>query len=108
MTRAPSTLSRIIAASAEQLAKRWNVPPENRQAFAQTAASIFEAQFSALRGGERLWTPQRPSADRTQRQARIVAALSSGEGAATIAQREGVSPRYVRKLRACAAELSRP
>jgi hypothetical protein len=98
--RQPSILTRVLAAGAQRLAERWQVPAENREAFLQVASYVLESEWSTRFGGEqvRVWAPRTPAAERQARRGRILQASQSGESPTLIAQREGVSARTVRRL----------
>lgn len=102
--RKSSILSRVITAAAQRLAQDPAIPVENRQAFAATAASVMHAQWSAMFGGEtvkvRVYAPHQSATARADRRARILEHLRRGHRPADIAAAEGVSERWVRKLRA--------
>jgi hypothetical protein len=102
MTRPPSILARVIAASADTLAQRLQVPPSNRQAFVSTVESVLYSQWATRFGGEtvrvRFYAPQESQRQRDERRNRIVEALRKGEAPRVIAKREGVSSRSVYRV----------
>lgn len=102
-TRAPSLLSRVIAATAQRLAQHPSIPPASRAAFEAQAAAVMQTMWSDLFGGESVWVrcyvPHSWATDRACRRDRIRAALAAGERPVDIARRERVSERHVRRLR---------
>ena len=102
MSKSPSMLTTIIAAAAERLAQDPRIPATSREAFRETAISVMHQQWSDLFGGERVrvWTARTWSGERAARRVRILAAISTGEPAKSIARREQVSERWVQKLSA--------
>jgi hypothetical protein len=99
--RQVSLMGRIIAGGAERLAKRWDVPAENREAFIAAAVSIFEQQVCDILGGDsvRLNGWIMPPSQRQARRDRILSAMRDGDDLHAIASRELVSLRWVQKLR---------
>jgi hypothetical protein len=99
--RQVSLMGRIIAGGAEHLAKRWDVPAENREAFIAAAVSIFEQQVCDILGSDSVrlngWI-MLPS-QRLARRDRILSALHDGDDPQAIASRELVSVQWVRKIR---------
>lgn len=97
-----SMLTRIIAASAERLAQDPRIPLEAREAFRQAAVTTMHGLWSSAFGGEtawvRLYVPRRDAPQREARRRRILAALAAGELPARVADREGVTLRWVQKL----------
>jgi hypothetical protein len=96
-----STLARVITASAERLAVSLHVPADNRPAFVATVESVLYAQWSSMFGGNevRLYAPAASPRQRADRRARVLQALAAGVSPAAVARTEGVSRRWVEKLR---------
>jgi hypothetical protein len=94
-------LSVVINAVAERIAADPLVPEENRQALRDTAVTVIQGEFSAQFGwGEALFfLPKVWLEQRRARSERVAAALSAGEAAESIARREKISPRHLRRLR---------
>jgi hypothetical protein len=104
MTRRPSILSQVLAQGADALADRWQVPAETRPAFRATFDSVMREAFK-LRAGERIpswgfFVAKESTEQRLQQRRRILEALDQGQSPAAIAIKEGVTPQWVRVLRA--------
>jgi Mor family transcriptional regulator len=97
--RDPPILTRLIRAAAERLAHDACIPDANREAFRQTCASLLHAQFSLHFGGERIYAPRESSWLRMERRQRIEQALQRGDTPPQVARREGVSLRWVQRVR---------
>lgn len=95
------TLARLIGAVADRLASDPGVPTANRSAYRDTVVSVFSAQLTAMFGGEeiRLYVPKTATDLRRARDERISVAVAAGETPATVASRERVSERHVRRVR---------
>lgn len=88
--RPPSRFTRLIATGAARL----GVDP-------QQAVVVYETLLCELYGGEtvRFCAAMTPPSTKLARQRRILNALQAGEPVCSIAQRERVSTRHVRRLR---------
>ena len=97
----PSLLARLIQAVADRLSKHPSLPIHNRDVFKATAASLIEAELRSQFGGEqiRLYIPKVGGEIRKERDERIVAAILAGEATPSVAKRESVSERHVRRVR---------
>lgn len=95
-------LQRIIHAAADKLAADPTIAPDARDAYRAAIVHVFEATICDLIGCDTVqisgWSIA-PSA-RANRRERILQALEAGEPVRTIAARELVSERWVRKLAA--------
>lgn len=91
----------IVRLVARMAAQQWGVPPERVAALESNVLAAVNGELSRMFGGGRLelTTCRVPHEARTARNARILDALARGESAASVARREGVSPRMVRWLR---------
>lgn len=89
-SRPPNRFTRLIATGATRL----GVDP-------QQAVVVYETLLCELYGGEtvRFCAAMTPPSTKLARQRRILNALQAGEPACSIAQRERVSDRHVRRLR---------
>ena len=103
-----SLFKATIRAVADRVAVAMSVPPHSREAFSQHLASELRSWLPML-GGERVYVggagrvlirrklnPEEAAA----RRSRILAALEAGEPARTVARSEGVTVRWVERLRA--------
>jgi Mor family transcriptional regulator len=97
----PSLLGRLIRAVADRLANHPSIPEQNRETFKATAALAIEAELRSHFGGEqvRLYIPKFGGETRKARDERITAAIAAGEAAPSVAKRESVSERHVRRVR---------
>lgn len=105
MSRRPSLLTQVINQSADALAERWQVPAEKRPAFVATFDTVMREALGLYAGDRlisrvRMYVPERSADERQQQRRRILDALARQEEPAAIAQREGVTTRWVRVLRA--------
>jgi hypothetical protein len=105
MTRRPSILGQAFAYAARTLAEREDLPQENRQAFCENFHSVMREALG-LYAGDRItsrlrsyWSEASPN-ERQQQRRRILEALDQGQSPAAIAIKEGVTPQWVRVLRA--------
>lgn len=102
--RVKGRLNAAIGMGADLLAEKWGVPAENREAFRETAVACLRAAIADAFGGERMrvriYVPSTDATERAEKRERIRAAVASGEPQQTIVERERVTKRWVRKLRA--------
>jgi hypothetical protein len=89
----------LFHAFAAALAERLARDRPNREAEYLSLVSLIYAQAAAVFGGERIYGPRLNHVELAQSRERIVRALEAGEPPGAIAQREGVTPRHVRRLR---------
>ena len=96
-----SLLARLIRAVADRLASHPSIPEQGRDLFKATAASVIEAELRSHFGGEqiRLYIPKFGGETRKARDERITAAIAAGEPPPSVAKREAVSERHVRRVR---------
>lgn len=71
----------------------------NRESEYLTLVSLIYAQAAAVFGGERIYGPRTNQVEREQARERIAIALEAGESPTRIAEREGVDPSHVRRIR---------
>lgn len=105
MTRRPSLLAQVIARSADTLAERWHVPAESRPEFRQTFDTVMREALCMYAGDRitsrvRMYVAEKSADERQQQRRRILDALATGQEPVVIARREGVTPQWVRVLRA--------
>lgn len=96
-----SLLSRLIRSVADRLSHHPSIPELSREVFKETAALEIETELRNHFGGEqiRLYIPKFGGETRKARDERIAAAIVAGEPAPSVAKRESVSERHVRRVR---------
>lgn len=108
MTRSASLFDHLVERAASALAADPLIPPQSRQAYQQHVAHVLRAQIAAVVGGERVYAPKIAADERAAARERIVGALARGESVGAIARREGVTDRWVRRLRGTLRGTLRP
>jgi len=96
------TTAEVFAAVAARACSHPSMESAVMGAVRATLPGVIETVMRELYSGEtlRLYVSKTPSDDRVQRDRRIGAALATGETPASIAKREMVSKRHLRRIRA--------
>ena len=83
------------------MSKHSSIPEQNREVFKAAAVSVIEGELREMFGGEqiRLYIPKLGGETRKARDERIAAAIVAGEPPPSVAKRESVSERHVRRVR---------
>jgi hypothetical protein len=89
----------LFHAFATRLALRMAGHGPNREAEYLTWVSVIYSVAADCFGGERIYGPQTNRVEREQARQRIAIALQNGDAPTQIAQREGVDPSLVRRIR---------
>lgn len=92
----------ILAELAHRAANHPSIEAAVTGAVRATLPGVIESILQEICPGEtlRLYVPKTQSANRLQREQRIEAALSAGEAPDSLAKRENVSKRHLRRIRA--------
>lgn len=100
MPHKPTRYGHLVTTLAARLASSDAVPPEAKQAFADTATRVIHAQLVELFGGTLLQLYV-PSGTRAKKAAGVLQAQRSEPDASVreVAARTGASERWVRELR---------
>lgn len=93
-----SIVTRYLESTSHLLSMDPRIAPRERAAFRTDAHAKMAQMMEAFFGGERVYGPRLAAITRAQRNERIRAAAGAGECSTSIAKRERVSVRQVRRI----------